>query len=69
MVTFLYIAAFWLVLGVVYCVGRHIGRREGRQVAAVEIPIQLRASYQLEQQCPICDDEQGYPFPQTQKQG
>lgn len=69
MVIALYIAAGLTLLMLTYSAGRKIGRREGRRLCEAELPIRLRTQYQLEQRCPICDDDSRYPYLQSQDQG
>ncbi|GMA61431.1 hypothetical protein NZD89_17120 [Alicyclobacillus fastidiosus] len=69
MVMMVYIAALLFTFFVAYGFGRVIGQKQGRRKALAEVPMMLRAAYQLEQRCPICDDEREYRACDLQNQG
>ncbi|GMA59149.1 hypothetical protein C7445_102154 [Alicyclobacillus sacchari] len=69
MVAFVILGVALFVLASVFHVGRRLGLAQGRRRAAAEIPLELRATFQLEQRCPICDDEQSYPILSSRKRG
>lgn len=69
MVVCLVCGCILFALAIVFYLGRRWGRYEGRRIAEAELPIAMRARFQLERHCPICDDDQRYPIPSPQKQG
>ncbi|KRW91573.1 hypothetical protein SD51_07885 [Alicyclobacillus tengchongensis] len=69
MVAFVMLGVFLFVLAAAFHVGRRLGLAQGRRQAAAEVPLKLRAKFQLEQRCPICDDEQRYPILSSRKRG
>ncbi|MFB5192115.1 hypothetical protein [Alicyclobacillus fastidiosus] len=69
MVVMVYIAALLFTFLVAYGCGRVVGHKQGRRKALAEVPMMLRAAYQLEERCPICDDEREYRVCDVQNRG
>lgn len=69
MIFFIYGALLLVLLLAAFRFGKMTGRAEGMRRASVETPIRLRTQFQLEQRCPICDDELEHVYLISQDQG